>query len=71
MTSAEGAGIYLVKSKKGGEMNKDKILEGTLGNLMVALMEESHRAASDNVLISDVLFDLLMLPRCTWEPANE
>jgi hypothetical protein len=38
---------------------------------MVALMEESHRAASDNVLISDVLLDLLMLPRYTWKPANE
>lgn len=69
MTNAEGAGI--LPGQKGGKLNKDKILEGTLGNLMVALMEESHRAASDNVLISDVLLDLLMLPRYTWKPANE
>jgi hypothetical protein len=70
VTNAEGAGI-LPGQKGRGKMNKDKILEGTLGNLMVALMEESHRAASDNVLISDVLLDLLMLPRYTWKPANE
>jgi hypothetical protein len=70
VTNAEGAGIYRVKKGR-GKMNKDKILECTLGNLMGALVEESHRAASDNVLISDVLFDLLMLPRCTWKPANE
>lgn len=51
-------------------MNKNKILEGTLGNLIVALMEETHKQEL-HVLVSDALRDLLILPQCSWKPANE
>jgi hypothetical protein len=47
-------------------MNKSKILEGTLGNLVVALTEETRRFVRNkresHQFSSDVLCNLLALP---------
>ena len=57
-------------------MNRNKILEGVLGNLIVALTEKTHRTTGNkqevHVLLSDSLRDLLTLPPgCPWKTANE
>ena len=71
--NAENAGTY-VELKE--QMNRNKILEGILGNLIVALTGEIHRTARNkqevHVLLSDALRDVLTLPQCPYNtPVDE
>jgi hypothetical protein len=56
-------------------MNKNKIVEGTLGKLIVALTEETRRTARNkqkiHLPIAESLRDLLILRPRSWKPTTD
>jgi hypothetical protein len=61
-------------SRHPGTLNNNKILEVALGNLIVALTEETNRLRNKrpvNTPISDILCDILVAPRVAVKPIED